>query len=129
MTLRVDTSALDKLVADLGQIPATVLPEARKVVARGANNIKKDARKRWRGHPHARMLPYAVSYDVKQRATSVEAEIGPDKDKPQGALGNLFEYGSLNNAPIPALAPALQAEEPGFVKYLEELAVKALEDL
>ncbi len=129
MSIQFDASDVEKLAADLDRVAREVTPEAKKIVGFGSNSIKKDWRRRWRGLSHAPALPYAISYDVKQRGSTIEGEIGPDKSKPQGALGNLIEFGSINNAPQPGGAPALQAEEPKFVKFMEDLGVKALDKL
>lgn len=115
---------LERLVADLAHEAKVAPAEALKVVQKGCFNIKKDWRKRWSGFPHAPRLPYAIGYDTKRLGGRIDGEVGPDKDKPQGALGNLFEYGSLNNAPIPGGAPALQAEQPKFEKAMLDLAFR-----
>jgi hypothetical protein len=113
------------LIADFEREVKLAPGEARKVVAKGAINVTSDWRKRWSGHAHAPRLPYAVGYDLNWfLGGKIEAEIGPDKDKPQGALGNLFEYGSVNNAPIPGGAPALEAERPKFEKAMENLVFR-----
>lgn len=118
---------LNRLAAELDTAAGVAPEEARKVVAHGAFNIKKDWRQAWTGLAHAPALPYAISYDVRQVGGRVAAEIGPDKDKRQGALGNLIEYGSVNNAPRPGGLPALEREAPRFEKAMEDLAVRALE--
>lgn len=115
---------LKALIADLEREARVAPAEARKVVQKGAQNIKTDWRRRWSGHPHAPRLPSAVGYDTRILGPLCEAEIGPDKDKPQGALGNLFEYGSVKNAPIPGGAPALEAERPKFEAAMEGLAFR-----
>lgn len=117
---------LNALVAELTRAADVAPAEARKVVQRGLFNIKKDWRQRWTGYPHAPRLPYAISYDTKELGGRIEGEVGPDKDKPQGALGNLFEYGSVNNAPIPGGLPALEAERPKYEKALDDLPLNAL---
>ncbi|HEY9411123.1 MAG TPA: hypothetical protein VIP77_16205 [Jiangellaceae bacterium] len=125
MTIHVDTSDLQRLVADLGEA-ADILPDVRGVVAKGALNIKQDWRRRWSGLAHAPAIPNAITYDTKLTPHSAEAEIGPDKSKRQGALGNLLEYGSIKNGPIPGGAPALAEETPKFEKALNDVAVKKL---
>jgi len=102
-------------------------------VQRGALNIKKDAQQRSSGIAHAPLYPYTITYDSHQTPTGGWAEIGPDPDKQVGGgphrtpgnLGAILEYGTPRNAPIPHLAPALEAEEPRFVKALGDIAVKA----
>jgi hypothetical protein len=113
-----DTDDLRLLVADLGKAEAAAIAEARKVVEKGAVNIKKDWQRRWSGLAHAPALPAAITYDAGYGFGKIEAEIGPDKGRRQGALGNLIEFGSVNNAPIPGGVPALQAEAPRFEKAL-----------
>lgn len=124
----VDVREVHAFAVDLDAAAAVAPAEVRKVVQRGALNIKTDWRRRWTGLGHAPRLPYAVTYDTRELPGGATAEIGPDKDKPQGALGNLIEYGSVNNAPIPGGAPALAAEGPRFERSLEDLAVRLVEE-
>lgn len=112
---------LNELVAVLRGAAEDVLPEARKVTAKAALNIKNDAKKRVSGLAHAPHYPRAISYDVAVRGEAVAAEIGPDKDRPQGALGNILEYGTSKNAPYAHLGPALDYEGPAFERYLGQL--------
>lgn len=123
----IDASDVERLVTGLTNVPARMLPEARAVVAKGAVNIKKDWAGRWSGLAHAPSVGRAVTYDLVNLLTAVEAEIGPDKERRQGALGNLIEFGSVNNGPIPGGLPALQAEEPRFLAAIEQLAADVLE--
>lgn len=87
-----------------------------RIVTRGALNVKTG----WRTNAiatsgtHARAYPYSVTYDVNSMPGGASAEIGPDKGKKQGSLGNLLEYGSVNNAPHNDGGRALIAEHPRF---------------
>jgi hypothetical protein len=116
-----------ELQDDLQQAADDAVKGAKGVVAKGSLNIKKDTQRAWSGFKHAPALPRAVGYDTKVSGTLVSSEIGPDKAKRQGALGNLLEYGSVNNAPHPALNPALDAEDPRFTSALEDLGIDLLE--
>lgn len=125
---------LNALVADLERAAVVAPVEARKVVQKGALNIKQDAQRRSSGIRHAPMYPYTINYDTMVRGTQVSAEIGPDSEKQVGGgpfrtpgnLGPILEYGTLKNAPIPHMAPALEAERPKFERALEGLAYRAL---
>ncbi|MEU1240044.1 hypothetical protein ABZ388_06765 [Micromonospora parva] len=127
MKVTVTSSGLNELAATLESAADDAVDEGRKVVSKGALNIKKDARRFASGIAHAPAYPYSIGYDTKASGTTVSAEIGPDKDKRQGALGNILEYGTVNNAPFAHLGPALDAEGPRFVAALEKLAVDLLE--
>lgn len=126
MAIRFDTSevaAVAEILADAGKVAPT---DARKVVAKGALNIKTDARRRVSGLAHAPAYPSSITYEMHETAAGAWAEIGPDKSRRQGALGNLLEYGSVKNAPIPHMAPAAEKERPRFEKAMEDAAAKAL---
>lgn len=118
---------LSRLAADLERAAYTVARQVPGVVTKGAVKIKQDAARRISGHPHSPHYPQAIDFDVRSSGVLlgdgwVEAEIGPDKRRRQGALGNILEYGTSRNAPIPHLAPALRAEEGPFTAALGDLA-------
>lgn len=100
--------------------------DAEAVVFKGALNVKRDAARRISGHPHLRALPAAIDFDTYRSLRGPAAEIGPNHAKRQGPLGNIAEYGTIKNAPMPFMRPAADAEEPRFAKAMEDLAVKAL---
>jgi hypothetical protein len=101
------------------------------VVRKGALNVKND----WRANAtssagrHARLYPASIGYDVTQEPDGASAEIGPDKGRPQGALGNLLEFGSANNPPHNDGGRALDAEEPRMVAAVEAVATRLVADL
>lgn len=115
----VDTSELDKLADDLEVIPDEKRPQFRKVVERGANNIKRDLRSDAAGHPTYRMFPLSITYDM---TGEFEAEIGPDKGRVQGALGNILYFGTSKNAPQLNLEGPLHREIPRFEDAIADVA-------
>lgn len=121
MTVRTSMSGLNELQAVLENAQRDVVPEAKKVLSRAALNVKNDAKKKVSGIKHAPAYPRAITYDTDWNGTLGRAEIGPDKDKRQGALGNILEYGTVNNPPYAHLGPALDYEGPNFERYLGEL--------
>lgn len=116
-----EVSGLNELVADLRDAPGKVQRKVDGVVKKGALNVRDDARRLISGLRHAPLYPLSISFDAGWKGSTFEAEIGPDKDRPQGALGNLLEYGSSNNAPLTHLGPALDIEGPRFEKAMEDL--------
>lgn len=113
-------SELDQLADDLGSAKVD-LGTMRAVVAKGAFNIKRDWQTAWAGLRHAPYLAGSVTYNTGVWAAGVWAEIGPDKSRRQGALGNIVEFGTSKNAPTPGGEPALQAEEARFVQAITRL--------
>lgn len=128
MTLKIDHGDLDRWVLKLDEATSAAPEETTKVVAKGALNIKSSARSRISGHPHAPAYPSSITYDMRQGFRGAEAEIGPDKERRQGALGNVLEYGTTNNAPLPHIRPAADEELPRFEQAMTDLGARLLEE-
>lgn len=126
-------TGMQELLSDLEKAAKEAVTQTRKVVAKGALNVKKDARRilaatpTLRGKEYIPHYPGSITYETRASGTTVTAEIGPDKDRKQGPLGNLIEYGSINNAPLPHLSPALDLEEPRLADQLQEMGAALLE--
>ncbi len=117
-----EISGLNELVADLTQAPGRAQRKSLVVVRVGGEKVAKTARQFASGLAHAPAYPRSITSEVKIAGSAIEAHVGPDKDLAQGALGNILEYGTSNNAPIAHLGPALDIEGPNFAKAMEELA-------
>ncbi len=112
-------SELEQLAADLTSASTQMQSKAYRAVKVGAQNVQADARRFSAGLSEAPHYPRAITHDAGFRPGSMAwAEIGPDKDLTQGALGNLLEYGSVNNPPYAHLGPALDLEGPRFERAL-----------
>lgn len=122
--MRVDVRQLVGLAGDLQASSVRAWLEMRAVVEHGAVNVKRD----WRANAaasagrHARRYPDSITYDISFTPVGVSAEIGPDKARPQGALGNLLEFGSVKNPPHNDGGRALAAETPRFLAAIAALA-------
>lgn len=124
----IDTSQVARLAKDLVVAAPAGQAAAKAVTSRGALNVKRHAARLISGNSYAPYYPKSISYDTTVEDGVVTAEIGPDKSRQgrQGALGNILEYGTVNNAPIPHLGPALDSEEPKYVEYLGQAVEKAM---
>lgn len=73
---------------------------------------------------HAAAYPASITYDITGEGDFVEAEIGPDKERRQGALGNLLEGGGPHSNPHPHVTPGFEANkddlEVGLGKAIED---------
>lgn len=123
-----DFSGLHHLEAGLGKVPAAALPAAERLLGKTSLIIKKDAQRRISGHPHSPAYPYSIGYDIYHLPGEVRSRIGPDKNKRQGALGNILELGTVNNPPLPHLVPATDAEATKFEAFAAELGAKLIRD-
>lgn len=130
MTL-IDLSEVKALATDLGRTTKEVEREADRVLERGAlgvkNAMQEDAKASHSGH--AKRFASSISYDRRYGVGRMSYEIGPDKSRRQGALGNLLYFGSRNNAPTLDIEAGLIAEEPRLLsemgKMLEQVVGRA----
>ena len=117
---------LRRLERDLGDEPKRVLRKARAAVADIAPMIRDSWRSRMRArsrYGHIPHLPKAITTDrVVSDMVGPEVEIGVDKLKLQGPVGNLLEFGSRNNKPHQDGYKALRAAEEPFVTKIETIA-------
>lgn len=117
MTFELD--GLNEVVRDLTDAPRKAQRQAHQAVQDNAKGLEQKWRQQAGFSRHAPLYPASISHDVKWRGNTIEAEIGPDKDKPQGALGNLITYGSANNPPHAHDIAALTEQTPKFLRDLE----------
>lgn len=124
--MSVQVTGLERVVADLSASPERLAVNLRKAVQVTCTKVKADARTGVSGHKYLPRYPYSITYDTKATPDGVEGEIGPDKGLPQGPLGNIIEYGTSKNAPIPHLGPALDANAADLLAGVEIAARQAI---
>lgn len=117
---------LRKLVEDLSAAPERALGAIDRVVEKGALNIKNDWRASLAGSEAFKHLQFAVGYDRTRGVDFVGADIGYDKARVQGPLGNIREFGTVDTPGHLDGQLALIAEEPRFVAALETAAEEAI---
>lgn len=129
----VDATDAFRAAAQLAAVAAATNAATSAVVKKGALNVKNDAAATVRdraGGGRLRHYPHSISYDVTVTASRATAEIGPDKDRMQGALGNIIEFGTATLPPVvPHLGPALDRESDTFEDHVGDAAVKLAEAL
>lgn len=116
----------EALAAELALAGVRMTVAGTALTTKGALNIKRDWQASASGLPHAPAYPASINFDILPTPTAIAAEIGPDKSKRQGALGNLIEYGSVHNPPHLDGARALAAEEPRFYAAAADAAGDAV---
>lgn len=123
MSVTFDMREVRQMAVTLGRADRSVVAPLAAVVAETATAARDILREDAKGHPKARHFPNSITHDVRGLA----AEIGPDKNRRQGALGNLLYFGSVNNAPVlPAPSTALERVRPLFEAGIAEAATAGL---
>lgn len=98
-----DFSELIALHHDLEQVADNAGPHIRKAVEATAFDVKKTAVNKVSKRAMLGQAAAAIDYELKGfqgfGATVLDAEVGYDKGKAGGALGNLIEFGAPNAKP------------------------------
>jgi len=129
-----ETDEIERLVIHLFQVPSKIMEEVNGVTKTTTLAIQRDARASVRWSQGARLAPLvnAIGYDLRFGFGSAEGEIGYDRDKPQGNLGHIIEYGGSTgynspNAPQRNLANALAKNRDDYATNLRKAFYRGLD--
>jgi len=118
-----DFSELTQLAADLGEVADNVGPNIHTAIKGTSLGVKKSWQEPLRGSKTLGGLVPALSFDITTGQffgiSVIKSEIGFDRSKAQGPLGNISEYGSPTIAGRGYGIAALHANEEDFVRGLE----------
>lgn len=118
--------AIEEYAAVLRAAETAAMEQVKPVFVRALYNIKTSAKSRAAGHPHLPFYAASISYDSKRVGMTLEGEVGPDKGKRQGPLGNIAEYGTSHHGPyLPVLGPATEEEIPRYEQALADAIERA----
>lgn len=118
-----DFSELYQLAADLESAPDSLPKYLRKALDVTSVKVKKDAQASVKGRKGLGHAAAAIDYELSGSSGAVSemsAEVGYNKGKGAGALGNLIEFGAPNSgnhlSPSHDLGNALLKNEDDFVR-------------
>jgi hypothetical protein len=118
-----DFSELYKLAADLDAAAADIQKPLKTALNVTSMKVKKSAQAKVRGRKQLGQAASAITFDVTTRAGEVESEIGYDKSRAVGKLGNLIEFGAPASgnslSPGNELQTSLHEEEADFIRGIE----------
>ena len=92
------------------------------LIVKSGAAIQRRMRADAQGIGHAPSFPASITTDLTQTFSGPEVEVGPDKDRTQGALGNILYFGTSNNGPVRNISVGIDAELPLFEKALGDAA-------
>lgn len=118
-----DTRELDNWALNLGRAGREVTVEALKVMEGTAGRVAAGMRQDFSGISHAPYVPGAIDYDVR----GLSIEVGVNKRKRQGALGNILAFGTSTLPAVVDHTASLQREIPKLEFILGEIGVGVLD--
>ena len=131
-----DFSELMSLATDLDDAPHTLPKFLRKAVEVTARHVKDDAVKTVRSRKELGHAASAIDYELAGKSgvvSSMSAEVGYNKDRPAGRLGNLVEFGAPSSSnrlsPSHDLGNALLNNESDFEAGVSKAVDDALREV
>jgi hypothetical protein len=121
MSFLVDSSGLRELSQNLGRIAGDLVEDVDKVVKRGAQNAKNEMVADAQASAHFKGMAGSISYDSDYRAGQVAYEVGPDKGRRGGSLGNIAYFGTSRGGGTLDIEKPLRSEEPNLTRELGNL--------
>lgn len=118
----VDVSEVGRLAGNLGKIAGAAVKDVDLVVKKGAQNVKDEMQADARGSVHFKGMAGSISYDSAYSVGAVRYEVGPDKSRRGGALGNIYYFGTSRGGGSGDLEKPIRSEEPRLQSALLELA-------
>lgn len=121
-----DISGLAEFIADLRELPEHARGDARQVLSKAGVNIKRQLVAEMSSSRSFGQVASAISYEIHDRAGSIELVAGPTKGSP-GSLANIAYWGgSRGGGTVPDPRGALDAEAPVAAEYLLDLLARHL---
>jgi hypothetical protein len=110
------------LANDLGKIAGHAVKDVDGVLKKGAQNVKTEMVTDATASEHFKGMAGAISYDSRYSIGTPRYEVGPDKDRGGGALGNIAYFGTSRGGGTLDIEKPLRTEEPRLTTALEALA-------
>src|SRR5690625_5528760 len=108
---------MNRLIADMTQAATRTVAEVDPIIKKGAVNLKDDLNKQASNSRHFRGMAGSVTFDSRYGFGLIGYEVGPDKARRGGALGNIFFFGGASGGGGPCgLGAAPAREEPTRVE-------------
>lgn len=118
----IDVSEVTGFADRFGRVIPSVARELDGVVKKGAQNVKTEMVADASASPHFKGMAGSITYDQLGPA---QYEVGPDKGRRGGALGNIYYFGTSRGGGSGDIDKPVNSETPRFEQALSEL----IEDL
>jgi hypothetical protein len=113
-----------KLANDLGKIAGNAVKDVDSVLKKGAQNVKEEMSADATDSEHFKGMAGSISYDSRYSIGTPRYEVGPDKGRRGGALGNIAYFGTSRGGGTLDIEKPLRNEEPRLTAALDALAAR-----
>lgn len=105
----------------VGRIADGAYDDVEGVIEKGALNVKSEMIADVSASRHFKGMAGSITYDPKNAAGVIRREVGPDKGRRGGALGNIYYFGTSRGGGTGDIEKPLNSEEPRLMSAMQSL--------
>lgn len=115
------TAELRQFAIAVGRVADGAFDDVDGVISKGAVNVKGEMIADVAASPHFKGMAGSITYDSQNARNVSRREIGPDKGRRGGSLGNIYYFGTSRGGGSGDIEKPLRSEEPRLLAAMNAL--------
>lgn len=108
----------------VGRIADGAYDDVEGVIDKGALNVKTEMIADVSASRHFKGMARSITYDKQNTRGVIRREVGPDKGRRGGALGNIYYFGTSRGGGSGDIEKPLNSEEPRLLSAMQSLVTR-----
>ena len=118
------TAELRQFAIAVGRLADSAYEDVDAVISKGAVNVKSEMIADVASSPHFKGMAGSITYEHHNTKGVIRREIGPDKGRRGGSLGNIYYFGTSRGGGSGDIEKPLRSEEPRLLSAMHALVEK-----
>jgi len=118
------TAELRQFAIAVGRVADGAFDDVDGVISKGALNVKREMAADALSSRHFKGMAGSITYDSRNARNVSRREIGPDKGRRGGSLGNIYYFGTSRGGGSGDIEKPLRSEEPRLLSAMHALVEK-----
>jgi hypothetical protein len=123
------TAELRQFAIAVGRIADGAYEDVDGVITKAAVNVKTEMVADVSKSPHFKGMAGSITYEHHNTRGVIRREVGPDKGRRGGALGNIYYFGTSRGGGSGKIEKPLNSEEPRLMSAIQALVDRWEADL
>lgn len=112
---------LRQFVINIGRVVDGAYDQVDAVIFKGAMNMKREMVADLSKSQHFKGAAGSITFEQHNTRDVIRRELGPDKSRPGGALGNIYYFGTSRGGGTGDIDKPLNSEEPRVLSAMQAL--------
>ena len=115
---------LREFAASIERVTEGAYDEVDAVMFKGAMNMKREMVADLSGSTHFKGAAGSITFEQHNTKNVIRRELGPDKSRPGGALGNIYYFGTSRGGGSGDIEKPINSEAPRLIGAIQDLVAK-----